>query len=71
MQPACNDEDIRLVGGSSTNEGTVELCYKGVWRTVCGTNWDRESVLVACRQLGLPTDSKIGTVLLATRIQNC
>ena len=66
MQPACNNEDIRLVGGSSPNEGRVELCYEGVWRTVCDTNWDRNSVLVVCRQLGLPTDSKLGDVLLAT-----
>ena len=58
IQLACNDEDIRLVGGTSPNDGTVELCYEGVWRTACDANWDRNSTLVACRQLGLPTDSK-------------
>jgi len=58
IQLACIDEDIRLVGGTSANEGIVELCYEEVWRTACDANWDRNSALVACRQLGLPTDSK-------------
>ena len=57
-QPACNNEGIRLVGGTSPNEGIVEVCYEGVWGTVCDANLDRSSALVACRQLELPTDSK-------------
>ena len=56
--PACINSDIRLVDGSSSNEGRVELCYQEVWGTVCDAKWDRNNTLVACRQLGLPLDSK-------------
>ena len=55
----CSDLDVRLVGDTSPNEGIVELCYGGVWLNIslCA-NLDRNNALVACRQLGLPTDSK-------------
>ena len=56
--PACMNSDIRLVDGSSPNEGRVELCYEEGWGTLCGAKWDRNNALVACRQLGLPLDSK-------------
>ena len=56
--PACNDTDIRLVGGSRLNEGRVEYCSEGVWGSVCGDIWGRNNSLVVCRQLGLPTESK-------------
>lgn len=34
----CDDHDIRLVGGRDEREGTVEVCYDGVWGTIC-YNW--------------------------------
>ena len=55
----CNDTDIRLVGGSRPNEGRVEYCNETVWGTVCSDMWDDDNALVVCRQLGLPTESRI------------
>ena len=47
----CEEGDIRLVGGTNTMEGRVEVCYSGVWGTVCNNRWGRADAAVACRQL--------------------
>lgn len=52
-QDACTLGDIRLVDGSSPNEGRVEICaLGGLWGTICDKGLDYPDVQVACYQLG-------------------
>ena len=46
----CTHGDLRLVGGESESEGRVEVCYKGGWYSLCGTEDEEASVI--CKQLG-------------------
>ena len=31
----CRDDDIRLTGSQNEREGVVEICFQGVWGTMC------------------------------------
>ena len=50
---SCTDGDIKLVGGSTSNEGTLQVCANYTWGTVCDNNWSVQDATVACKQLGL------------------
>ena len=52
----CVDDDIRLIGGSTSLEGTVEICRNKVWGGVCHSYWwSVREANVVCSQLGYQT----------------
>ncbi|XP_064397408.1 neurotrypsin-like isoform X3 [Halichondria panicea] len=54
LRADCADGEIRLVGGSSTREGRVEVCVGGRWGTVQNNN--SQMVEFVCSTLDFPTE---------------
>ncbi|KAJ8026465.1 Deleted in malignant brain tumors 1 protein [Holothuria leucospilota] len=69
---------VRLLYGSSSNEGRVEVYWKSNWYAVCSGGFDRRKEDLVCRQLGYSAaESGIrrfgygeGDLLLSVRVEN-
>ncbi|KAG9337093.1 hypothetical protein JZ751_029761 [Albula glossodonta] len=48
----CKQGSVRLQGGRSKLEGTVEVYLNGAWGAICSNSWGHEDAAVVCRQLG-------------------
>ncbi|XP_069449500.1 neurotrypsin isoform X3 [Ovis canadensis] len=49
----CRRGSVRLRGGKSAFEGTVEVYENGVWGVICSSHWDDADASVVCHQLRL------------------
>ena len=67
---------VRLVDGSSYNEGRLEVCYSDRCGTVCFDGWNDEYASLVCAQLGLgqsgeAADFGPGTGIILMEIVMC
>lgn len=60
MHAACNDFDLRLVGGTNEREGRLEVCLNTVWGTVCDDLFTASAASVVCSQLGYSREGTQG-----------
>ncbi|XP_071486160.1 scavenger receptor cysteine-rich domain superfamily protein-like [Diadema antillarum] len=49
--------DLRLVGGTSSDNGRLEIYHDYEWGTICDSTWSAREAVVACRQLDFPSVS--------------
>ena len=50
---SCNNGDIRLEDGITTQEGRIEVCYNNIWGSVCGDGFDFTDAYVACKAISI------------------
>ena len=49
----CTDGDVRLIGGQTENQGSVQVCYNNAWTYLCsGWWWGTTEANIVCGQLG-------------------
>ncbi|XP_041372560.1 deleted in malignant brain tumors 1 protein-like [Gigantopelta aegis] len=51
----CQTIGVRLVNGSTRNDGRVEVLYKDKWGSICDDGFDQAEAEVVCRILSLPS----------------
>lgn len=57
--PACIDGAVRLVGGATSSQGTVEICFSNLWGMVGDLNWGNADAEVVCKQLGYDSSGEL------------
>ena len=62
----CSDGDVRLAGGLSDFEGTVEICFGNIWGLIAENGWGVHDAQVVCRQLGFISEGLFIAAVLSS-----
>ena len=54
----CTDGSVRLVGGQTASEGTIEICNLNLWGLISAAGWDNKDADVVCAQMGFKRNGK-------------
>ena len=54
------------MNGTTPYEGRVEICYDGVWGSVCDSGWDYWDAAIVCLQMGFQGASMFYRVLMVS-----
>ena len=46
------------MNGTTPYEGRVEICYDGVWGSVCDSGWSDRNAAIVCLHMGFQGTSK-------------
>lgn len=50
---SCDDGAVRLLNGSTSLEGRLEICINNAWGTVCQDQFSSDEASIVCSKLGL------------------
>ena len=51
---SCSDGEVRLIGGATENEGTIQVCMGNRFGTICDVGFNSVAAGVVCSSLGYP-----------------
>ena len=63
--------EVRLVGGDTDSEGTIEVCTNSVWGLITDAGWDENDAHVVCRQLNLPVNGMYVCMYVCMYVREC
>lgn len=50
---SCDDGAVRLLNGTTSLEGRLEICINNAWGTVCQNAFSSDEASIVCSKLGL------------------
>ena len=64
----CQSGDVRLQDGTDPSNGRVEVCWNGMWATLCSHEFDENDASIVCKQLGYTSEGTYECASIPSRI---